>query len=197
MIKRLLLWLYNYCKKHNFLRIYTCFFWGGKTMSPIEYIKPLKDIIITNSSIDFDFSIDKSDFYSNAVWVNFIAMISKMANIDNEVANEEISKMYLLMEKLGLCKDECEEAKTVFEMHKNDSHSIYDYARELEKAFRTDTQCRQQLYLSMWQIAVADNIIKKTELNTLKNLIQTLNISKGCFSSIDSYLRRRVHDRFE
>ena len=103
------------------------------------------------------------------------AMLAKMAKADGRISQSEIMRVESAFRRLGFSPQVREYAVSVFRKAKDDSHSIYDYAREFAQAVES-IEVREFLYELLWEVAVADGVIGAPELQVLQHLPRCLGI---------------------
>lgn len=121
----------------------------------------------------------------NAPGVTFCAcaaaLLAKMAKADGVVSPSEINSVELAFRRLGFSPEVRRYAVNVFRKAKDDSRSIYEYAREF--AYTTPSVgVREFLYELLWDLACSDGVVGAAELDILRNLPSALRISPHLFT---------------
>lgn len=106
--------------------------------------------------------------------VTFCAMLAKMAKADGLVSKEEINTVSGVFDKIGLDHDDKKIAIELFNAAKNDSTSIYEYAKQYSSI--ADIEMCEMMYAVLWDIAKADGKIHPHENDILKNITSYLGI---------------------
>ena len=109
------------------------------------------------------------------------AMMAKLAKADGHVSREEIAEVEAAFGRLGFSREAREYAVEVFRRAKDDSHSIFEYAREFAAAMDS-VEVRELFYEILWDIAGADGVVSPGELNVLRRLPAALGIRGEWFA---------------
>lgn len=119
-------------------------------------------------------SISSSD-RSMIFCASVAAMLAKMAKADGVVSRVEIAHVEQAFARLGFTPHARRYAVDVFRRAKDDSHSIYEYAREFAHAVDS-VEMREFLYEILWDVAVADGHVSHEELVILQRIPRALGI---------------------
>ena len=108
------------------------------------------------------------------------AMLAKMAKADGRISKVEISAVETAFARLGFSRAVRNYAIDVFRKAKDDSHSIYEYARDFASVVGNE-DVRVIFYEMLWDIACADGDLSQTEKNILEKITLHLKISPEWF----------------
>lgn len=108
------------------------------------------------------------------------AMLAKMAKADGRISKVEISAVEAAFARLGFSRAARSYAIDVFRKAKDDSHSIYEYARDFASVVGNG-DVRVIFYEMLWDIACADGDLSATEKNILERITPYLKISSEWF----------------
>lgn len=111
------------------------------------------------------------------------AMLAKIAKADGIVRKSEIAAVEQAFKRLGFSASARAFAIDVFRRAKDDSHSIYDYARDFASATPT-REIRELVYELLWDVACADGHVSREELDILRRLTGPLNIGPIWFCKL-------------
>ena len=103
------------------------------------------------------------------------AMLAKMAKADGHVSRTEIASVENAFRRLGFTPAARRYAIDVFRKAKDDSHTIYDYARDFAMAVDS-VEVRELFYEILWDIAGSDGEISRNELLILQRIPRALGI---------------------
>ena len=103
------------------------------------------------------------------------AMLAKMAKADGVVSRHEIAGVESAFRRLGFTPAARRYAIEVFRRAKDDSHSIYDYARDFANAVDS-VEVRELFYEILWDVAGADGVFSGNELLILQRIPRALGI---------------------
>ena len=103
------------------------------------------------------------------------AMLAKMAKADGHVSQTEIASVENAFRRLGFTSAARRYAIDVFRKAKDDSHTIYDYARDFAMAVDS-VEVRELFYEILWDIACADGTVSSNELLILQRIPRALGI---------------------
>lgn len=109
------------------------------------------------------------------------AMMAKLAKADGRVSREEIAEIEAAFGRLGFSQAARDYAVEVFRRAKDDSHSIFEYAREFAAAMDS-VEVRELFYEILWDIAGADGGVSPGELEMLRRLPAALGIRGEWFA---------------
>ena len=112
------------------------------------------------------------------------AMLAKMAKSDGRVSEEEIAVVESAFERLGFNLAARRYAVEVFRRAKDDSHSIYEYAREFAEAVPS-VEVRELFYGMLWELARADGSVSAEEREILRRIPSSLGIGQAWYSVHD------------
>ena len=112
------------------------------------------------------------------------AMLAKMAKSDGRVREEEIAVVESAFERLGFNLAARRYAVEVFRRAKDDSHSIYEYAREFAEAVPS-VEVRELFYGMLWELARADGTVSAEEREILRRIPASLGIGQAWYSVHD------------
>ena len=104
------------------------------------------------------------------------AMLAKMAKADGRISKVEISAVEMVFAKLGFSREARNYAIDVFRKAKDDSHSIYEYARDFASVVGNE-DVRVIFYEMLWDIACADGDLSASEKSILEKITLYLRIS--------------------
>jgi len=116
-------------------------------------------------------SSDRSMIFSASV----AAMLAKMAKADGVVTRAEIAHVEQAFASLGFTPHARRYAVDVFRRAKDDTHTIFEYAREFASAVES-IEMREFLYEILWDVASADGRISPGELAILQRIPRALGI---------------------
>jgi len=116
-----------------------------------------------------------------AVLAAISAMMSKMAKADGRITSDEVRYCEGVFDRLGLRGEKREYCIRVFQMAKNDVHSIYEYADSFAE-MQGDQSVREIVYGILWDLACADGVVSPDELAILRRITGNLRISSAQFS---------------
>ena len=119
------------------------------------------------------------------------AMLAKMAKADGRVTRDEIAAVENAFRRLGFNAAAREFAVNVFRKAKDDSHSIYEYARDFARAV-PGVEARVLFYELLWDLACSDGAVTRGEDAILRNIVSSLGIPAGWYSS---FARERIGGR--
>ncbi|MBO7721903.1 MAG: TerB family tellurite resistance protein [Kiritimatiellae bacterium] len=119
------------------------------------------------------------------------AMMAKLAKADGAVTRDEIDGVEEAFRRLGFTPSARRYAVNVFRKAKDDSHSIYEYAREFAGAV-SSVEVRELFYEILWDIACVDGAVSEEELVILQRIPRSLGIRPGLF---DYFFVRRIGSR--
>ena len=108
------------------------------------------------------------------------AMLAKMAKADGRISKVEISAVETAFARLGFSRAVRNYAIDVFRKAKDDSHSIYEYARDFASVVGNE-DVRVIFYEMLWDIACADGDLSQSEKNILEKITPHLKISPEWF----------------
>jgi DnaJ like chaperone protein len=108
------------------------------------------------------------------------AMLAKMAKADGRISKVEISAVETAFARLGFSRAVRNYAIDVFRKAKDDSHSIYEYARDFASVVGNE-DVRVIFYEMLWDIACADGDLSQSEKNILEKITLYLKISPEWF----------------
>lgn len=108
------------------------------------------------------------------------AMLAKLAKADGRVTSDEIASVERAFQQLGFSSSAREYAIKVFRKAKDDSRSIYDYARDFAVAVPYQ-EVREFLYGLLWDLACADGKVDANERAILSRITSSLGISSAWF----------------
>ena len=103
------------------------------------------------------------------------AMLAKMAKADGVVTRDEITGVEEAFRRLGFTPAARRYAVNVFRKAKDDSHSIYDYAKEFAAAVDS-VEVRELFYEILWDIACSDGVVGSQELLILQRIPRALGV---------------------
>ena len=103
------------------------------------------------------------------------AILAKMSKADGVVSRREIASVENAFRRLGFTPMARRYAIEVFRKAKDDSRTIYEYAREFAAAVDS-VEVRELFYEILWDIAGADGEISRTELVILQRIPRALEI---------------------
>ena len=108
------------------------------------------------------------------------AMLAKMAKADGRISKVEISAVETAFARLGFSRAVRNYAIDVFRKAKDDSHSIYEYARDFASVVGNE-DVRVIFYEMLWDIACADGDLSRSEKNILEKITLHLKIRPELF----------------
>lgn len=108
------------------------------------------------------------------------AMLAKMAKADGRISKVEISAVEAAFARLGFSRAARSYAIDVFRKAKDDSHSIYEYARDFASVVGNE-DVRVIFYEMLWDIACADGDLSQSEKKILEKITLHLKISSEWF----------------
>lgn len=117
------------------------------------------------------------------------AMLAKMAKADGRITKVEIAAVENAFIQLGFSAAAREYAVNVFRKAKDDSRSIYEYARDFTAVVR-NSDVRTIFYELLWDIACADGDLSVSERDVLEKITVHLGINPGWFGV---FYREKCH----
>ena len=108
------------------------------------------------------------------------AMLAKMAKADGRISKVEVSAVEAAFARLGFSSATRNYAINVFRKAKDDSHSIYEYARDFASVVGNE-DVRVLFYEMLWDIAYADGDMSQSEKKILEKITLHLKISPEWF----------------
>ena len=120
--------------------------------------------------------------------VSAAAMLAKLAKADGLVTSDEIASVEAAFRRLGFSRAARSHAIDSFRRAKDDSHTIYEYARDFSAAVES-VDVRELFYELLWDLACADGIVSAQELQILRQIPRALRIRGEWFSF---YAARRL-----
>ena len=108
------------------------------------------------------------------------AMLAKMAKADGRITKVEIAAVESAFLRLGFSEQARSYAVRVFRKAKDDSHSIYEYARDFAATVR-NPQVRVLFYELLWDLACADGVVSSDEDAILRNIPAYLGIPRAYY----------------
>ena len=124
-----------------------------------------------------------------AFTVGVIVLSAKMAKADGKVTREEIDTFKKIF---NIPSDELREVGRLFDEAKRDADGYEPYARQIADLFVHDPAVLENLLGGLFQIALADGVIHRDELNFLKNVSREFRFNDNTFERI-----RAVYDGAE
>lgn len=109
------------------------------------------------------------------------AMLAKLAKADGRVTADEIESVERAFRRLGFSRQARDYAIAVFRKAKDDSLTIYAYAREFA-AVVDSVEVRELFYELLWDLARADGEVSPVEIAMLRDLPAALGISPEWFA---------------
>ena len=116
------------------------------------------------------------------------AMMAKLAKADGRVTENEIASVEEAFRRLGFSKSTRVMAIDSFRRAKDDSHTIYEYARDFAAAVES-VDVREMFYELLWDLACADGTVSAEEIHILRQIPRALRIRGEWFSF---YASRRL-----
>jgi len=107
-------------------------------------------------------------------FVALCSLLAKMAKADGIVCEKEIITVRNFFNKMGFDSEDKKTAILIFNNAKNDSASIYDYAKQYSEI--ADYEMRELMYSVLWEVALADGRLHKNEELILKTITSYLKI---------------------
>lgn len=108
------------------------------------------------------------------------AMLAKMAKADGRISKVEIAAVEEVFARLGFSRAARSYAINVFRKAKDDSRSIYQYARDFASVVRNE-EVRVIFYEMLWDLACADGELSASEKSILERITSSLLINPGWF----------------
>lgn len=108
------------------------------------------------------------------------AMLAKMAKADGRISKVEIAAVENAFIQLGFSAAAREYAINVFRKAKDDSRSIYEYARDFTSVVG-NADVRTIFYELLWDIACADGELSASERDILEKITSYLGVNPGWF----------------
>ena len=109
------------------------------------------------------------------------AMLAKMAKADGRISQTEIAAVEVAFCRLGFSDEARAFAVSVFRKAKDDSHSIYEYARDFAQAV-PNHEVRTLFYELLWDLACADGVVTRGEDRMLREIISHLGINASWYA---------------
>ena len=109
------------------------------------------------------------------------AMLAKLAKVDGRVTADEIASVEDAFRRLGFSQSARELAIDSFRRAKDDSHNIYEYARDFAAAVES-VDVRELFYELLWDLACADGTVSSEELHILRKIPMALRIRGEWFA---------------
>lgn len=108
------------------------------------------------------------------------AMLAKMAKADGRISKVEIAAVEAAFMKLGFSARARKHAIEVFRKAKDDSRTIYEYAREFTSVVGNE-DVRVIFYEMLWDIACADGELSSVEKAILEKITLHLHINSSWY----------------
>jgi len=121
------------------------------------------------------------------------AMLAKLAKADGRVTRDEIASVEAAFHRLGFSQSTRELAIDSFRRAKDDSHTIYEYARDFSAAVES-VDVRELFYELLWDLACADGVVGSEELQMLRQIPSALRIRGEWFAFFASRRLRSGED---
>lgn len=118
------------------------------------------------------------------------AMLAKMAKADGRVTAVEIKAVERAFQRLGFSPAARKYAIEVFRRAKDDSHNIYEYARDFAAVIDNE-EMLLLFYGILWELAAADGAISAEELFILRQITGPLEINPQYFDLYAAEWRQR------
>jgi len=109
------------------------------------------------------------------------AMLAKVAKADGHVTLDEVRCCERIFNRLGLQGEKRAYCIRVFQSAKNDSHSVFDYARSFAQA-QPDVNLREIVYGVLWDLACVDGLLSGVERKMLRDLTDAMGVNSTLFS---------------
>ena len=109
------------------------------------------------------------------------AMLAKLAKADGIVTRDEIASVEDAFRRLGFSRAARLQAIDSFRRAKDDSHTIYEYARDFAAAVDS-VDVRELFYELLWDLACADGTVSEQELQILRQIPRALRIRGEWFA---------------
>ena len=109
------------------------------------------------------------------------AMLAKLAKADGIVTRDEIASVEDAFRRLGFSRAARLQAIDSFRRAKDDSHTIYEYARDFAAAVES-VDVRELFYELLWDLACADGTVSEQELQILRQMPHALRIRGEWFA---------------
>ena len=109
------------------------------------------------------------------------AMLAKLAKADGIVTRDEIASVEDAFRRLGFSRAARLQAIDSFRRAKDDSHTIYEYARDFAAAVNS-VDVRELFYELLWDLACADGTVSAQELQILRQMPHALRIRGEWFA---------------
>ena len=109
------------------------------------------------------------------------AMLSKLAKADGRVSEDEIASVETAFRRLGFSPSARAYAIDVFRRAKDDSHSIYEYARDFATVVDS-LEVRELFYEILWDLARTDGRVTSAERTILERIPRALRIRPDWFA---------------
>ena len=111
--------------------------------------------------------------------VTLASMMAKMAKADGVISESEATQISELLDELEFSDKERNLAIEAFKNAKDDTYSIYDYAKQYKDI--ADYELQEFLYSILWLISISDGKIHQNEKVILKNILQYLDLPQSKF----------------
>ena len=124
-----------------------------------------------------------------AFTVGVIVLSAKMAKADGKVTREEIDTFKRIF---NIPPEELREVGRLFDEAKRDADGYEPYARQIADLFVHDPAVLENLLGGLFQIALADGVVHRDELNFLRNVSREFGLNDNIFERV-----RAVHTSVE
>ena len=133
------------------------------------------------SNNNSEFEATDQQTRQTAFTVAMIVLSAKMAKADGHVTREEINTFKKIFE---IPESEVPNVGRLFNEARQDAEGYEPYARQIGEMFFGDQAICESLLGGLFQIALADGIIHPKELEFLKNVAFSFNLSQSDFERI-------------
>ena len=112
-------------------------------------------------------------------FVSLFSMLGKMAKADGVILESEINAIKNFMTTMRLDEKDKQYAVQIFNNAKDDTYSIYDYAKQYKK--NSSFAMREMLYTMLWDVAAADEDISEQEDAILQKIPSHLGLNDNIY----------------
>jgi len=141
-------------------------------------------------------NINSNDTYSNedkyrlTFIVTLTSIMAKMAKADGVVKDDEAKTISKILDDLDFTNKEREIAIKAFKNAKDDSFSIFDYAKQYNEI--ADFESKEFLYSILWIIAISDSKLHENEI--LKEIPEILDLPKTIYDKYYNELSKKKNE---
>ncbi len=115
-------------------------------------------------------------------FVSLFSMLAKMAKADGKVSPEEAELInHIAKTQMHMDAEDRKAARDIFNNALDDSHSIYDYAKQFKQVMRNQ-QMREMVYRLLFAVAFADQKLHREEELILREIPSHLGLDSSIYN---------------